>query len=103
MCQKNQTTHQLISFPARTYNNNSTIPNSSEEECDKLSVNKDITKIISLEHSMIEENYDYLVGEYGETKLILAFPTHPANQEMIIQEVKSILASTLNEYFKEIS
>lgn len=94
---------QLISFPIRTYNNNSTPQNSPFVECDKLSTNKNITKITATERSMYEENYDYLVGEHGETKIVLEFPTQTNNLEEIKQEVKSILAKALDEYFKKTS
>ena len=74
-----------------------------KEEYDKLSDNTIETNNMNTELAMTQETYQQLEKNQGNYKLVLEFPNQPVNSDTIKQEVKSILASALQEHLKKSS
>ena len=74
-----------------------------KDEYDKLSNNTIETNNINTELAMTQETYQQLEKNQGNYKLVLEFPNQPVNSDTIKQEVKSILASALQEHLKKSS
>ena len=74
-----------------------------KEEYDKLSNNTIETNNMNTELAMTQETYQQLEKNQGNYKLVLEFPNQPVNSDTIKQEVKSILASALQEHLKKSS
>lgn len=74
-----------------------------KDEYDKLSDNTIETNNMNTELAMTQETYQQLEKNQGNYKLVLEFPNQPVNSDTIKQEVKSILASALQEHLKKSS
>ena len=74
-----------------------------KDEYDKLSDNTIETNNMNTELAMTQETYQQLEKNQGNYKLVLEFPNQPVNSDTIKQEVKSILASALQEQLKKSS
>ena len=74
-----------------------------KDEYDKLSDNTIETNNMNTELAMTQETYQQLEKNQGNYKLVLEFPDQPVNSDTIKQEVKSILASALQEHLKKSS
>ena len=75
----------------------------TKEEYGKLSDNTIETNNMNTELAMTQETYQQLEKNQGNYKLVLEFPNQPVNSDTIKQEVKSILASALQEHLKKSS
>lgn len=74
-----------------------------KDEYDKLSDNTIETNNMNTELAMTQETYQQLEKNQGNYKLVLEFPNQPVNSDTIKQEVKSILASALQEHLMKSS
>ena len=74
-----------------------------KDEYDKLSDNTIETNNMNTELAMTQETYQQLEKNQCNYKLVLEFPNQPVNSDTIKQEVKSILASALQEHLKKSS
>lgn len=75
----------------------------NKTECDKLPSNNIVVNSIGKELDMTNTTYQQLETNQGGYKVILEFPRQSENEETIKQEVKLILASTLQERLKKSS
>lgn len=74
-----------------------------QTECGKLSDNNIVVSNISMELLMENTAYQQLETKKDEMKVVLEFPDKIENEEIIKEEVKSILADVLQERFRKMS
>ena len=70
---------------------------------DKPSNNRSIVNDTTLRESMEQNDFKKIEVMHGKMKVIIEFPSQSNHDEIIKQEVRTILASTLQEHLQKIS
>lgn len=75
----------------------------TKNECDKLQTNTIVLNNVDMELDMTNTTYHQLETNQGGYKVVLEFPKQSKCEDAIKQEVKSILASALQEHLRKSS